>query len=242
MSHSPQRVVMVVTAFTALLFALLMTGCASSDSSGGIPGTTSGGGAGVFGGGDQPPSSTGTIAYTRGDELRLVEPDGIVDTCQAEWGPTTATGTQLIAIDGGEYADTSVIKILEIIEGATRKPAPVFSLDPTIQVVDLHWLPDGSGFLFARRNSQLEYDVNIWQYKFATGVATQLTNVQFANGIMQRFSMSPDGSRIAFEMVDRLYGNDPFLGFSDLWIMNRDGSGQRLLANDGAYPAWNPLR
>jgi dipeptidyl aminopeptidase/acylaminoacyl peptidase len=59
---------------------------------------------------------------------------------------------------------------------------------------------------------------------------------------MRRFSMSPDGERIAFEMVDRAYGDGMFSGFCDLWVMNRDGGGQVLLARDARHPAWNPLR
>ncbi len=122
------------------------------------------------------------------------------------------------------------------------KPAPLLTLDPYLQIIDLHWLRDGTGFAFSRRNSQLDTDVNVWRYSFATHAATQVTNVSFTNGLMQRFSLSPDGRRIAFEMVDRLYGDDPFLGFSEIWVMNLDGSGQKLIARDAAHPAWNPTR
>jgi hypothetical protein len=58
------------------------------------------------------------------------------------------------------------------------------------------------------------------------------------NGVMRRFSMSPDGTRVVFELVD-----DRILPTScDLWMMNRDGSGLALLAPDAFHPAWNPLR
>lgn len=171
----------------------------------------------------------------------LVSPDTFFDACPAEWSPAAGSAGQLIAADGSDYPDTSVNHVLEMTEGATTKPAPVYSLDPGLQIVDLHWLRDGSGFLFARRNSSLEYDVNVWEYTFATGTVTQLTNVQL-DGVMRRFAMSPDGSKIAFEMVDRLYGDSPVIGYCDLWVMNRDGSGARLLATDASYPAWNPLR
>ncbi len=173
---------------------------------------------------------------------RMFGIDAFVNACPGEWGPTAATATQLVVADGSEYADTSVMTFVEMTEGATAKPPPVYSLDPFIHVVDLHWLRDGTGFVFARRNSELEYDVNLWEYDFATGTATQITNVQFAEGVMRRFAMSSDGRRIAFEMVDRLYGDSPVIGFCDLYVMNRDGSGLKLLAQGAGYPAWNPLR
>lgn len=172
---------------------------------------------------------------------RMFGIDAFVNECIAEWGPTTATAAQLVLADGSDYADTSTFNLLKITEGATTKPPATYSLDPTIRIQGLHWLPDGSGFVFARRNSALEYDVNLWEYELATGEARQVTNVQF-EGVMRRFSMSPDGSRIAFEMVDRLYGDSAYIGYCDLWVMNRDGSGARRLVEGAAYPAWNPLR
>jgi Tol biopolymer transport system component len=53
---------------------------------------------------------------------------------------------------------------------------------------------------------------------------------------VRRFSISPDGQRIAFEKVSSLDGP------SDLWVMQRDGSDAHLVARNAAYPAWNPQR
>ena len=46
-------------------------------------------------------------------------------------------------------------------------------------------------------------------------------------------SWSPEGDRLVF--VD---GSDD--DFSDLWVINRDGTERRLLAKDGNRPAWSP--
>lgn len=177
----------------------------------------------------------------------LVGTNAFLDGCRAYWGPTPATADKVLVSDFADYMDTGYMKILEMTEGTNTKPLPLYSLpDPSIQIPDLHWLPDGSGFVFARAGSDVmqRYDVNLWEYRFATGTAAQVTNAVFDNpyGMMRRFAVSPDGSKVAFEMVHKLYGDSPAIGFCDLWVMNRDGSDQKLLASDAAYPAWNPQR
>lgn len=167
----------------------------------------------------------------------LVANDAFFNVCPVEWGPTAATADQLLAKDGSDWFDASVIHVITMKEGATTKPAPLFSLDPYVDVTDLQWLRDGSGFVFARSNSLFESDVNLWEYEFAGGTLTQLTDLHL-DGLMRRFSMSPDGTQVAFEVVDDLI----FPTSCDLWVMNRDGSGLALLAPDAGHPAWNPLR
>lgn len=172
----------------------------------------------------------------------LVASDAFFDPCPVEWGPTAATADQLIAKDGSDYVETSVVHIIAMKEGATTRPAPLISLEPNVQVVDLHWLRDGSGFVFSRQNSLLDHDVNLWQYEFAGETLTQLTDLHLSEGVMRRFSMSPDGTRVAFEMVDRTDPDEFFSSSCDLWVMNRDGSASSLLARDARHPAWNPLK
>jgi TolB protein len=169
----------------------------------------------------------------------LVNQDAFFLTCHAEWGPAVVAN-RFLAVDESALAETSSVHVLEITEGATTKPAPVFSPEPDIQIPDLHWLPDGSGFVFARRGGGLDFDLNVWEYDFGTGTAKQLTDVRL-DGRMRRFAMSPDGSQIAFELVDRTLADLPG-GFCDLWVMQRDGSGARRLVEGAAYPAWNPTR
>lgn len=50
---------------------------------------------------------------------------------------------------------------------------------------------------------------------------------------MRSFSVSPDEQTIAFERAATLNGAD-----SDIWLMNRDGSGMQLLVEDGRAPNW----
>jgi len=102
------------------------------------------------------------------------------------------------------------------------------------EVYDIEWLPDASGFLFTKRYINLGTFTDIFEYNFATEVVTQLTHLpddQAARG----FSISPDGQQIVFEWVTEVW--DPT---SSLWIVNRDGSGLRKLADDAGRPAWGP--
>ncbi|WP_119072483.1 PD40 domain-containing protein [Aggregatilinea lenta] len=94
------------------------------------------------------------------------------------------------------------------------------------------WSPDGAQIVFA---SDLAGPgaLEVWQMPAAGGDPVQLTesgNSSFAP------AFSPDGNRIAF-ISDR--GGD-----NDLYVMNADGTGERILTtNDDADafdPAWSP--
>jgi Tol biopolymer transport system component len=99
-------------------------------------------------------------------------------------------------------------------------------------------LADGSGFVLAKQDDLIDADVNFWEYTFATDTLRRLTDLTSTNGVFaRRFTISPDGQRIVFEVTDDLLHGD-----SDLWIVNRDGSGLRLLVADAGFPAWNPRR
>ena len=55
-----------------------------------------------------------------------------------------------------------------------------------------------------------------------------------------KLSVSPDGRQIVFERAAAM--QDPYgdtLTNPDLWIVNRDGSGPRLLVKNGSAPAWS---
>jgi hypothetical protein len=102
-------------------------------------------------------------------------------------------------------------------------------------IFDIQWLPDASGFLFTEQYSSWDpigTFSNIFEYNFATQEITRLTdlpNHDFAIGL----SISPDGQQIVFERA-------PWPDYSpvSLWIINRDGSGLRKLADDAGGPAW----
>ena len=100
------------------------------------------------------------------------------------------------------------------------------------EVYDIEWLPDASGFLFTKRYINLGTFTNIFEYNLATQKVTQLTHLPDDQGA-RKFSISPNGQQIVFEWVTEAW--DPT---SSVWIINRDGSGLRKLADDAGRPAW----
>jgi Tol biopolymer transport system component len=121
-----------------------------------------------------------------------------------------------------------------VSENDAALPDPITIFGDYVRVVDLHWLPDGSGFMVARTTSLLDENVNLYEFLFATGELRRITS--FSGSFARRFSISPDGQRIVLERVTSLDGP------SDLWVVGRDGTGERLLVRGGEAPAWNPTK
>ena len=96
---------------------------------------------------------------------------------------------------------------------------------------DLHWLPDGSGFLYS--NQTLMRDTaNIFRYDYNTHKTTEITRLE--NEFTGSFSISPDGNWIVFERSKSLEDNRDI----DLWIVGIDGRNARLLARNAFSPSW----
>ena len=111
-------------------------------------------------------------------------------------------------------------------------------------MLDIEWLPDGSGFLFSMwymsgwdpvytcAGQDYHSCNNIFEYDLATHQITQRTDIDDRS--VNRMTVSPDGQHIIFERT-----TDPvFDPTSSLWIINRDGSGLHKLADDAGRPAW----
>lgn len=110
--------------------------------------------------------------------------------------------------------------------------------------LDLAWLPDGSGFVYSVLEAAPEAGsfgtkANLYEYTFATGEVTPLTDLEATN-YAGRLSLSPDGAQIVFERSNR---HPDFttgeLHDADLWIMSRDDTNMRLLVEDARAPAWS---
>lgn len=95
------------------------------------------------------------------------------------------------------------------------------------------WSPDGRRIAFARG----AYTGRVILTMDADGShTTELTDSTF---FAQEPTWSPDGDRIAYSQINQDEGSPEFQEFQ-LWVMNSDGSGKRLIAEYGDRPAWSP--
>ncbi|HYN89984.1 MAG TPA: hypothetical protein VER55_15730, partial [Ardenticatenaceae bacterium] len=159
-----------------------------------------------------------------------------ISPCSMAWGPTAATANQVVFLaypnlgrDGATFYRAT--------EGTAASSATrLFSIGSTVLLLWYDWLPEGEGFLFVRTTKFVNtsfVEANLFEYNFATGEISQLSNL--TDEFVRSFSVSPDGESIVFERAATLESPD-----SDLWIMNRDGSGLRLLVERGRAPNWSP--
>jgi TolB protein len=113
----------------------------------------------------------------------------------------------------------------------------LFSYEVWEYIRGLAWLPDGSGFIYSveeSNNLNESVKANIFEYNFASKQSKRLTN--FADQFAGEVSVSPDGKQIVFDRSAFPDSDAP----ADLYVINRDGSGLRLLAKNGRSPAWSP--
>ncbi|HEX8921756.1 MAG TPA: hypothetical protein VF766_09775 [Pyrinomonadaceae bacterium] len=145
------------------------------------------------------------------------------NVCTWDWGPTPDTANKVLL--GGGLLDPSVYLATEA--GETRGEKLVWG-GPTDLLLEVEWLPDGSGFLFSLNTGAA---ANIYQYSFATKKATQLT--RFEDEFARSFSIAPDGREVVFERARGPNDRNP-----DLWVMQLDGKDMRLLVKNGSSPSW----
>ncbi len=164
----------------------------------------------------------------------LLSPDFSGAFCAFDWSPLASQANQVLAAETDFGAGEGYI--YRMTEGSGERGAPLVTYPAYVQILDLRWLPDGSGFIFAalRYDDVLEESSNLYEYSFATSSVHKIT--ELANEYVRGFSISPDGQRVVFERTTALDGQ------SDLWIVQRDGSGLRPLVQNANSPAWNPTR
>lgn len=116
-------------------------------------------------------------------------------------------------------------------------------------------LPDASGLIYSSVLTRSDEECifqqygEIFEYDFNSGETTQLShfgprpslgNYNCPDGpFPYEVTISPDGSKIAFEMQFEGSWRDPVY-YLDLWEMNRDGSGAKQLVKGGLSPSWSP--
>lgn len=152
---------------------------------------------------------------------------GFFLACVMDWGPNSALANQILyGIYGTDYGI-----YLTSEDNATRgEKILTWNLG---FVLDIQWLPDGSGFLFEKTDDFIT-NGNIYEYSFATKQVTQLTH--FSNEFVGALTLSPDGQYIAFERGSKLGYKTPW----DVWVMRRNGTDLRLLAQNAMVPSWSP--
>jgi len=149
------------------------------------------------------------------------------------WGPPSKPNQLLYA--GNVAFDAEGIYLLT--EGSAGAGQRLLAYEVYEQVRGLAWLPDGSGFIYSVEETNDFFETvkaNVFEYNFASRQTKRLTN--FGDQYAGQLSVSPDGQQIVF---DRSPGKEPDAP-ADLWIMNRNGTGQRLLAANGRAPQWSP--
>lgn len=171
----------------------------------------------------------------------LLDPSVYGPVCAYDRGPTPALADQILLVDNtSDYTETGETHVYRVAEHGPSRGEPVVTFDRYVQVVDIRWLPDGSGFVVARQDDLVDEDVNLYEFDFATKSLRKLTD--FTGEFVRSLSISPDGQSIAFERVTGGSIHDLATLPSDIWVMRRDGTGLRRLVADARYPAWNPGR
>jgi Tol biopolymer transport system component len=151
-------------------------------------------------------------------------------TCTWDWGPTPALENQVIYTENSS-GESSIFRISEGGTHPGTKLVPYSDIEYQL-LLDLHWLPDGSGFLYSNQ-TLLRDSANIFHYDFATRKVDQVPH--FENEFARNFSISPDSNWVVFERAKTLDKDQE----ADLWIARIDGSNMRLLARNGFEPSWS---
>jgi Tol biopolymer transport system component len=177
-----------------------------------------------------------------GEELTSVDSEEQVDFIgHLTWGPPSRPNDLLYDAQAWDFDEGSSENIYLTTEGSTTVGQRLLTFEVWENVMDVQWLPDGSGFVYTR----IEYDeyiqpisANVYLYRFATQTATQVT--QFDDEYAGMLNVSPDGQQIVFERGSGLDEFNTEVVDPDLWIINQDGTGLHLLVEDGRGPAWSP--
>lgn len=150
--------------------------------------------------------------------------------CTWDWGPTPALANQLLYTENAS-GDSSIYRITEGGTHPGTKLIPFSDIQYQL-LIDLQWLPDGSGFLFSNQTLMRD-SANIFRYDFASRKVVQVTRLE--NEFARTFSVSPDGKSIVFERAKTVDKDKE----ADLWIVGVDGGNMRLLVRNGFEPSWS---
>jgi hypothetical protein len=158
----------------------------------------------------------------------LLQPDILGWPCAMDWAPLPSLANQVLFAETDPFNNKG--NIYRMTQGSTDPGEPLITFDLPNLVLDIEWLPDGSGFLFSFADGAITVS-NIYAYNFATQEITPLTD--FSGELAAAMSISPDGQHVVFERAPTAAG--PI----DLWMMNVDGTDLHLLVSDASRPSWS---
>jgi len=153
-------------------------------------------------------------------------------SCTWAWGPTPELADQVLYTENSGDGGSAIFLMKE--RNAHGQAARItFFSDVQYQLLyDLHWLPDGSGFLYSTVNLFREA-ANIFWYDMRSKRTTQVTQLQ--GSFARKFSISPSGKQLVYE---RSTTADEYNSI-DLWIIGLNGKGERQLVKNASCPSWS---
>jgi TolB protein len=150
--------------------------------------------------------------------------------CYYDRGPTPTLANRVLYYDLGA-------SVMYLTSAGSQGPGEVLLSGEAAEFIHaVQWLPDGSGFVFAkdRLNDDIVWSGNLYEYSLATRAVRQITSL--SDGFANYFTLSPDGQWIVFERSRAQFRE----GSLELWLVRRDGTQPRRLVSDGQLPAWAP--
>ena len=147
----------------------------------------------------------------------------------ADWAPSAKAYDRLFyRADGAGFLPEGYSQLFVLpAEGGTPRQ---LTHGPYNQGGGARWTPEGESLVFsANRKVDWEYDAReseVYEMSVADGSLTQLTD---RRGPDVSPIVSPDGSQIAYLGSDEAYQG---YQVTKLYVMDRDGSGSRILADD----------
>ncbi|HHS84111.1 MAG TPA: hypothetical protein ENK38_04180 [Gammaproteobacteria bacterium] len=167
---------------------------------------------------------------------------------RAVMAPTAARADEMFFLEQNALGDNIVYTTAA--NAASQSFLNLGSCPFNCSVLDLAWLPNGSGIIVAR----LDRDVGsqtaprgvLYRYTFADRKLTEI--IGLPNEVIGRLAVAPDGTSIVFERgralkntINRVRRGEEIQCPCELWVVNSDGSGLRQLTSDGRAPAWSPV-
>jgi Tol biopolymer transport system component len=104
------------------------------------------------------------------------------------------------------------------------------------RAIEPRWSPDGQQISFMSRRS------GNWEIYVMNADGSDVKRLTRNTADDGYSAWSPDGRRLAFTRFRLAQGSpsDFVPGYSDVYVMNADGSGQRSLARNAAFNGWSP--